>query len=278
MSLTITKTDGSKEPFDGMKLEWSLRRAGASTHTAERIRHTIEASLSSGTPTQEIYKRAFMMLRHDARPAAARYSLRRALFEFGPTGHPFENYVAELFKKEGWDVEYRRMIPGKCVMHEVDVYAKRDGEFLAAELKYHNDPGYKTDVKVALYVKARLDDIWNCDPKEKNSCPIDHGFLITNTKFTRDAVQYAKCSGLQLLGWSYPAEGNLYDRIIATGLYPVTALTMLRKAEKRLLIDQGIVTCEQVRDNRDALRAISIPSERLGGILAEANTLCNSYA
>lgn len=278
MPVVITKTDGTTEEFDGMKLEWSLRRAGSSTHTAERIRHTIESSIASGAPTQEIYKRAFTMLRHDARPAAARYSLRRALFEFGPTGHPFENYVAELFKKEGWEVEYRRMIPGKCVMHEVDVYAKRNGEFLAAELKYHNDPGYKTDVKVALYVKARMDDIYHCEPTNTTSCPIDHAFLITNTKFTRDAVQYAKCSGLNLLGWSYPAEGNLYDRIIATGLYPVTALTMLKKAEKKLLIDQGIVTCEQVRQNRDVLRAISISPERLGGILAEANSLCNSYA
>jgi hypothetical protein len=277
MSVTIVKTDGSEEVFDGMKLEWSLRRAGASTHTAERIRHTIENSIAHGVGTQEIYKRAFQMLRHDARPAAARYSLRRALFEFGPSGHPFENYVSELFKKEGWKVEYRRMIPGKCVMHEVDVYAERDGEHLAAELKYHNDPGYKTDVKVALYVKARLDDIWQCDPAHDKKCPVDHGFLITNTKFTKDAIQYASCSGLNLLGWSYPQEGNLYDRIIATGLYPVTTLTTLRKAEKKLLIEQNITTCEQVRDNRDLLRALGITPERLGGILAEATTLTNAY-
>jgi hypothetical protein len=278
MAVEIIKTDGTVEVFDGMKLEWSLRRAGATTHTAERIRHTIEASLAPGAPTQEIYKRAFQMLRHDARPAAARYSLRRALFEFGPSGHPFENYVSELFKKEGWAVEYRRIIPGKCVSHEVDVYATRDGEFLAAELKYHNDPSYKTDVKIALYVKARFDDIWQCDPKTENSCPVDHGFLITNTKFTRDAVQFAQCSGIQLLGWSYPSEGSLYDRIVATGLYPVTALTMLKKTEKKLLIDQGIVTCDQVRENRDVLRALNISPERVGTVLAEANTLCNSYA
>lgn len=278
MPVEIVKTDGTTETFDGMKLEWSLRRAGASTHTAERIRHTIESSIRAGAPTQEIYKRAFQMLRHDARPAAARYSLRRALFEFGPSGHPFENYVAELFKKEGWEVEYRRMIPGKCVSHEVDVYAKRDGEFLAAELKYHNDPGYKTDVKVALYVKARFDDIWQCEPTNGNTCPVDHGFLVTNTKFTRDAVQFAKCSGIQLLGWSYPLEGSLYDRIVATGLYPITALTMLRKTEKRLLIDQGVVTCEQLREHRDLLRALNIPAERIGTIMAEANSLCNSYA
>lgn len=278
MSLTILKTDGTEEVFDGMKLEWSLRRAGASTHTAARIRETIETSTANGASTSEIYKRAFQMLRHDARPAAARYSLRRALFEFGPSGHPFENFVSEMFRKEGWEVEYRRMIPGKCVMHEVDVYAKRNGEYLAAELKYHNDPSYKTDVKVALYVKARMDDILTCDPSVETVCPVDHPFLITNTKFTRDAIQYARCAGLQLLGWSYPVEGNLYDRIVATGLYPVTALTLLRKTEKKLLIDQGIVTCEQVREHRDVLRALGVSPERLGAILAEANTLCNSYA
>lgn len=276
MPVQIVKTDGTIEPFDSMKLEWSLRRAGATVHTAERIRHTIEASIAAGTATQEIYKRAFQMLRHDSRPSAARYSLRRALFEFGPSGHPFENYVAELFKKEGWEVEYRRTLQGKCVSHEVDVYAKRNGEYLAAELKYHNDPGYKTDVKIALYVKARFDDIWQCDPTDEKSCPIDHGFLVTNTKFTRDAIKYAECSGISLLGWSYPTEGNLYDRIVATGLYPITALTMLKKTEKKLLIDQNIVTCEQIRQNRDVLRALSIPPERIGSILAEANTLCTA--
>ena len=98
--------------------------------------------------------------------------------------------------------------------------------------------------------------------------------MITNTKFTRDAIQYATCSGLGLLGWTYPHEGNLYDRIVSVGLYPVTALTLLKKAEKRLLIDQGIVTCAQVRAHRDALRDLGIPPDRLGAILAEAGTLC----
>ncbi|MES2994879.1 MAG: ATP cone domain-containing protein [Patescibacteria group bacterium] len=275
MQPEIIKADGTIEPFDGTKLEASLRKAGASERTAERIRHTIEMSLAPAAESNDIYRRAFQMLRREARPAAARYSLRRALFEFGPTGHPFEDFVAEIFKKEGWLVEGRQMIPGKCVPHEVDVYATRGQERIAAELKYHNDPGYKTDVKVALYVKARFDDIWQCDPKAQ-TCPVDQGFLITNTKFTSHAVQYAKCSGLGLLGWSYPSEGNLYDRIVASGVYPVTALTSIKKAEKRLLIDQGIVTCEQVTERRDVLRELGITPERIGTILAEARTIMSS--
>ncbi len=271
----IIKADGTVEVFDGSKLEMSLQRAGAGVHTAERIRRTIEASIGSKAGTHEIYKRAFVMLRQDARTAAARYSLRRALFELGPTGHPFEDFVAQMFEKEGWKVEWRKQIPGKCVTHEVDVYATRDGEYLAAELKYHNDPNYKTDLKVALYVKARFDDINQCDPA-KQTCPVTHGFLVTNTKFTSQAVQYARCSGMQLLGWSYPLEGNLYDRIVATGLYPITSLTLLKKAEKRLLIDKGIITCEQLRKHRETLRELSVPADRVGAILAEANSLCGS--
>jgi hypothetical protein len=275
MGPTILKTDGTIEEFNGLKLEASLRKAGASQGTAERIRHTIETSIAPNTASNEIYRRAFTMLRHDAREAAARYSLRRALFEFGPTGHPFETFVAELFKHEGWVVEWRREIPGKCVPHEVDVYAKRGEETMAAELKYHNDPSYKTDVKVALYVKSRMDDIWNCEP-HLQTCPVTHGMLITNTKFTSHAIQYASCAGLELLGWSYPAQGNLYDRIVASGLYPITALTLLKKSEKRLLIDEDIVTCEGLRQHKELLRKMNITPERVGAILAEADALCSS--
>lgn len=275
MTPEIIKADGTVEPFDGTKLEDSLMRSGASQATAERIRHTIQLSMGATAKSNEIYRRAFQMLRQHSRPSAARYSLRRALFELGPTGHPFEDYVAELFRAEGWTVEDRKIIPGKCVSHEVDVYATRGNERIGAELKYHNDPGFKTDVKIALYVKSRFDDIWQCDPLMQ-TCTIDRGFLITNTKFTRDAIQYATCAGLGLLGWTYPSEGNLYDRIVATGLYPVTALTLLKKAEKRLLIDQGIVTCAQIRANRDLLRELGIPPERVGAILGEAGTLCTT--
>lgn len=274
----ILKADGTTELFDGAKLEASMRRAGAGAHLAASVRATVERMISPGMQTHEIYKRAFTLLRKETRAAAARYSLRRALFEFGPSGHPFEDFVAELFRKEGWEVEWRKNIQGKCVSHEVDVYAKREGEHLAAELKYHNDPNYKTDVKTALYVKARFDDIWQCDPKVTGTCPVDRGFLITNTKFTETAIQFAKCSGIGLIGWSYPTEGNLYDRIMAAGIYPITALTTLRKSEKRLLVDQGVVTSEQLLNKREGLRSIGVSAERVGQIMAEIKSLSEPVA
>lgn len=269
----IIKADGTVEPFDGAKLEASLRRSGATQRTAEKIRSTLENTAVEGMTTHDIYRRAFMLLREEERTTAARYSLRRALFELGPTGHPFEDFVAQVFRKEGWNVEWRKVIPGKCVMHEVDIYATRQGETLAAELKYHNDPNYKTDVKVALYVKARLDDIWQCDPATNNVCPVDRGFLITNTKFTETAIAYAKCAGIELIGWSFPTEGNLYDRIIATGVYPVTSLTTLQKSEKRLLLSAGVITSAMLKENREALRGLGLSPERVGAVMAEIETL-----
>lgn len=269
----IIKTDGSIEAWDEKKLYRSLVRSGATDNAAARIVSTISASIAPSEQSERIYKRAFSMLRREGRAAAARYSLRRALFELGPTGHPFEDFIAELYKTEGWEVLPRQLLKGRCVEHEVDIRAVRGDEHLAGELKYHNNPGYKTDVKVALYVKARLDDIWAGDDHKQGKYRIDHGLLVTNTKFTYQAVQFGECAGLTMLGWSYPHVGSLYDRIVAAGLYPITVLTTLRRTEKKLLIDKNIVTTELLRSHRQLLREIGVPPERIGSIVAEIETL-----
>ncbi len=49
----------------------------------------------------------------------------------------------------------------------------------------------------------------------------------------------------------------------------MTALTELKKSEKRLLVDEGIVTTRQLMEKRDALRKLGIPPERIGAIAAE---------
>ena len=268
----IVKADGTIEAFSAERLRTSLLRAGALPSSADEITDRVSRSVVPNASSKEIYRRAFTLLRQDARPVAARYALRRALLEFGPSGHPFEDFISRLYAAEGWQVETRKIIQGKCVSHEVDFYASKEGAFMAAELKYHNDPGYKSDLKTALYVKSRFDDIFNCDP-ETRACPIDRGILITNTKFTSEAIKYAECSGVELLGWSYPQGASLFDRMSAAHVYPVTTLTTLQMSEKKLLIADGIVAVDQVLERKDALRQIRIEPERVGRILAEADAL-----
>lgn len=275
----ILKADGTKELFDPARLAESLMRAGAGAHTAEDIAQQMTDTIVPGTTSSEIYSRAFAKLRKEARPIAARYALRRALLDLGPTGHPFEDFIAHLFRTEGWQVESRKMIKGRCVSHETDLYASHPGEntHLAAELKYHNDPAYKTDLKVALYVKARFEDIFACDPADR-SCPLDRGLLITNTKFTSEAIAYAACAGVELLGWGYPEHDNLFMRMSRARVYPIPALTELTRAEKRLLIDQGTIAVDQVLSDRTRLDALRLSPERVGSIMAEAEGMLSLSA
>jgi len=270
----IIKADGSKEAFDPARLVVSLQRSGAGEYTAERIASTITNTVVPGVTSREIYTRAFSLLRKEARPIAARYALRRALLELGPTGHPFEDFISHLYRAEGWHVETRKIIRGKCVSHEVDFYASHQDQktFLAAELKYHNDPAYKTDLKVALYVKSRFDDIFTCDPAVR-ACPINRGILVTNTKFTSEAVAYAECAGVELLGWNYPMDNSLFMRMGHAAVYPITALTALSQAEKHILVERGIIAVDEVMRDRRALDPLHLTSERVGELLAEIEGL-----
>ena len=270
----IVKADHSVEPFDPERLIMSLVRAGAGEHAARRIAERISTSLAPGASTKQVYGRAFALLRREERAVAARYALRRALLEFGPSGDPFEDFISHLFVAEGWQVETRKLIKGHCVAHEVDFYASHQGAgvFLAAELKYHNDPSYKTDLKVALYVKSRFDDIFACDPAVR-ACPIDRGLLVTNTKFTTEAMAYAECAGVELLGWQYPMQDNLFIRMCRARVYPITTLTTLTMTEKRLLIEQGIIAVDMLLADKSLLGKTGFSSAKVGEVLAESTEL-----
>ncbi len=272
----IVKGDGTREPFEPQKLEDSLVHAGASFQLARDITTAVEHDLRDGMNTNEIYRNAFKLLRHQERPVAARYSMRRAILDLGPTGFPFEDFVAELFRAKDYDAKARVIVQGKCVEHEVDVIAtsKTGGPCIGAELKFHNKPGYKTDVKIPLYVQARFEDIQAGAKARGGECPIDAMWLITNTKFTSQAIQYGECAGLHLISWEYPKKGNLSDMVRETGLYPITALTTLNKAEKDRLLMHRAAFCRNVVQDEAALAAIGIPEKKRSAVLAESRALC----
>lgn len=270
----IVKADGESEVFDPGRLVTSLIRAGAGAYAAERIATAVTETVVPGMSSKEIYSRAFALLRKESRPIAARYALRRSLLELGPTGHPFEDFVSHLYRALGWNVETRKMIRGACVMHEVDFYASHGKEtsHLAAELKYHNDPNYKTDLKVALYVKSRFDDIFSCDPNVR-SCPVDRGMLVTNTKFTSEAIAYAECAGVELLGWGYPAHNSLFMQMTRAKVYPITALTRLSRSEKNLLLENRVIAVDQIVKDRRILDLLHLSALQVGEVYAEAEGL-----
>lgn len=270
MSVLITKSDGTTEPFEAAKLLTSLKRAGADAATAEHISREVEKIITAGMTTNEIYSHAFEHLHRDKQGNAARYSLKRAVLDFGPSGFPFEAFIAELYRAEGYAALIDQIIKGGCVEHEVDVVATKNGETLYAEAKFHNTLAFKTDLKVVLYVKARMDDIVAAGR------PGAKGLIVTNTKFTDMAKKYAECQQLLLLSWDYPQGATLHERVERAGLYPITALTALSKREKTALLMAKVVLCNTLLAHIDILGTIGVTGHKAEAVLEEVRALCSS--
>ncbi len=272
-NILITKADGEQEPFDVAKLEQSLEHSGASSTARARIATHVFKELRSGITTDDIYRHAFEMLkREEPHPVAARYSVKRALFQLGPSGFPFEQFLAEVLRAHGWSARTGVALTGRCAPHEVDVLAEKDGKRIGIEAKFHNEPSGKTDIKDALYVKARYDDL-RATPE--SSSRVDEGWLVTNTSFTRNAIRYAQCSNLILIGWDYPRTRNLMAMIEEAHVHPLTCLTTLSEGEKRHLLDNKIVLCKQI-SSPHVLEAYGIRPSRIPQILQETAQLCDT--
>lgn len=303
--LFVKKLDGSFELFDQYKIKDSLIKAGAQEAQADKIVHTvIEAFLDEGKhnhektdgsieifcSASEIYERAFALLKDASRVVAARYSLRRSLLEFGPTGFPFEEYVAQLFRARwGLHAVTDQVVLGGCVPHEVDVVAwglrtdnvtgladndAKEEKLIMAEVKYHHDPASKTDLKVSLYVKARYDDLigttFDYGGKKRK---LSEGWLVTNTRFTDTAVTYGSCKGLKLLSWDYPENENLRTMIEDTLLHPITCLTTLSSGEKRQLLERDIVLAKTLFDEVKQMEVLGFSRDKIETVLGEVGEI-----
>ena len=274
--ILIKKADGEMEPFDVGKLYNSLKRSGSSKDLADQVVAHVEGELVNGMTTQDIYKHAFNLLQqyeHEQPVAAARYSIKRALLELGPSGFPFEQFVAGVMSAHGaTDVAAGVAMQGKCVPHEVDVVGIAHGKRFGMEVKFHNSLSTKTDLKVALYIKARFDDLALAKGENK----IEQGWLVTNTRFTRNVIRYAKCTGvLKLLGWDYPRNRGLEVLIEEAHLHPVTMVTTLTNREKRNLLDMDKVLCRDIKDNKDVLIDAGVAPNKIDMVLAQAEALCS---
>ncbi len=275
--ISITKMSGLKDDFDESKLIGSLERSGASDETIYFITKNIKKLLFDGISTKEIYKKAFEMLRKSSRPTAARYKLKKAILELGPTGYPFEKFIGEVLTYQGFSVEVGVIVKGHCVNHEIDVIATKGERHYIIECKFHSDQARKCDVKIPLYIKSRFDDVEKERMKNPNNNGKTHkGWIFTNTRFTTDALRYGNCSGLGLVSWDSPRGSSLRDRIDNSGLHPITSLTTLTRREKNLIIENDIVMCKNLVENPELLNQIGIKRSKHKSILREAKELCVS--
>ena len=273
-SVKVKKFSGELVEFDQKKLINSLINSKADHELAVRIAEEVSADLYDGIPTKKIYQHAFRLLKGKKRSSAARYKLKRAIMELGPSGFPFEKFIGHILDNDGYDVEVGVMMEGNCVSHEVDVLAKKDQRCYIIECKYHNSQGKANDVKIPLYIHSRFRDIKRKLLAQKENQGIDYqSWIFTNTRFTLDAMNYAKCAGLQLISWDYPENKSLKYRINKSKLYPITSLTSLTKREKSMLLDQGIVLCKEIYQQQEVLDPLRMSPTRIKKVMEDIEDL-----
>lgn len=272
--VTVVKADGKRETFELEKLSASLLHSGASQEGVEKVISHVLPELRDGMTTNDIYKHAFSVLEQISRPVARSYSLRRAVMDLGPSGFPFEDFVAEILKAKGFKCETRQTVLGGCVPHEVDVVAYNEKKLIMIEAKFHNELGTKSDLKVALYIKARFDDLHeNVFNYGGTNRQITDSWLVTNTKFSSTAIHYGICKNLTMIGWNYPEKGGLQEMIEDESLHPITCLVSLSTSDKRVLLGERIVLCSDIKKNPDLLHKFLGRTFDITPVINEINEL-----
>jgi Holliday junction resolvase-like predicted endonuclease len=276
LEIEILKSSGERAKFSLDKLRKSLRSSGADHNLVEQIVDQVKNELYEGISTNEIYNRAFALLKKNKSVFASKYKLKKALYELGPTGFPFERFVAAILAYSGYQTRVDEIMNGICVTHEIDVIAEKNGTVTVIECKFHSEEGRNCNVKIPLYIHSRYNDVkahWATKKTENRE--LDKGWVVTNTRFTSDALTYGKCVGLYLLSWDLPLNDGLKDRIDRLGLYPITVSTLLSNREKQFLLSRDVVLCRQLWKDKFFLDHLGISNIRKEKILNEIKQLCN---
>lgn len=264
----VIKADKRREPFSENKVIESIRRAGIHESIQLKVLQHIKGKLYDGIPTREIYHHITEFLGESAEPySKSRYSLKESIMLLGPTGYPFEDFVAKLLESEGYTTKVRQILTGECITHEIDVVASKDGKTAMIEAKFHNNPGTPSQIHVALYTQARFEDV-----RTRNK--FDEAWLVTNTKTTTDVNTYAQCKRIKIMSWSYPEGDSLRDLIERSRLHPITLLTTLNQSQKRVLLENHTVMCKEINLNHQLLDVLNLPKEARSNVLTEVEFIC----
>ena len=272
MSPLVKKSSGRLEDFDENKLKKSLRFAGANEKQIRHIIQEITPLLFEGITSNKIFNMAFKRLKKMSYSISINYSLKKAIFELGPSGFHFEKFVAELMKSKGYKVQVGIHKKGRCIKHEIDVVGTRPDQTVYVECKFHNSPSRKNDVKTALYIHARCMDL-----KENLDNDFNEFWLVSNTSFTKDAMTYAQCVGIKLIGINCPEEGNIQDLVNKYHLHPITSLQRLKKKHQTILMDKDIILAKEIYNKKELLTDLGLSDAQIKGVFLEIERLKQTH-
>ncbi len=243
-SYYVVNFKGEEEPFSFKKVYQSARRVGASESLAREIAENIQRTIYPGIKTSEIFNKVKNFLRKENSKAGIRFSLKKAIQKLGPTGFPFEKYVGAILTSFGFEVKLNQYLPGLCLKYEIDFLAKKEDLLYIGECKYRNLLQEKAihsqtvlanfarflDLKDGIFLKQNKFRDFKIKP-----------ILVTDAKFTPDAIKFSQCRNIEFLGWRYPKDKGLEYFIESQNLYPITILPSLKNYLAEIFVSNKIM-------------------------------------
>ena len=274
LTFFVTKADGTKQLFSKEKVMRTCLRMGATITVAESIADEIEARLYDGIETKKILQMIFKSLRRHKPVIRHQIDLRKAL-SLLKSAPDFERFVQILLSEHGYEVTPNQIIRGRCVEHEVDAIARKNGKTCIVEVKHHIKYHTPTSLDVTRIARAVFEDLTEGNELGLNSLKIDYVLIVCNTKLSEHAKRYADCRGIKHIGWSSPQNRDLQTMIEEKKLYPITFLKGLNVETRNKLTSKGILLLKQLIERHPAelTRQTGISREKLDSMLGNARAI-----
>ncbi|MEF8847203.1 MAG: restriction endonuclease [Candidatus Paceibacterota bacterium] len=278
-NINVINFRGEEEPFSEKKVYESARRVGASEQTAEEITETIKEEVYDGIETSEIYNRIKELLNEKSNKLGMKFSLKKGMRKLGPTGFPFEKFVGEIFHRLGYNVELNLYLEGKCLdEYETDFIAEKDNIINIGECKFRIRPEESViELDTVQAFQAQMQDLRNGTlfNEERFKNKEIRTLLVTNSKFSNVATEYADCVGIDLLGWRTPEDKGLETIIDNNGFYPITILPSLDRETSRVFIQRKMTLVQNLLelDKKEFIKQNNIEKEQLEKLIREVKVL-----
>jgi len=274
MSIFVTKADGTRQLFDREKVVRTCLRMSASRGISEEIAGKIEMKIYDGIETRKILQMIFRMLSRYKSAIKHLIDLRKALSLMEPKPD-FELFVQIVLSEHGYEVTPNQIIRGRCVEHEVDAIARKDGITYFIEVKHHFNFHTPTGLDESRIARAVLEDVTEGYEVGLNDLKIDKAMIVCNTKFSDHAKRYGECRGISQIGWSTPPHRSLQTLIEENKLYPITCLKGLKVAVRREVSSSGIIMLKQLieKGQEELSRETGISRETLEPMIGKARII-----
>jgi hypothetical protein len=250
---------------------------GATRDVAESIAEEIEARVYDGIETKKILQMIFKRLRKHKPVIWHQIDLRKALSLLNPAPD-FERFSQLLLSEHGYEVTPNQIIRGRCVEHEVDAVARKNGKTCIVEVKHHYKYHTPTSLDVSRISRAVFEDVTEGHELGLNNLKIDYALIVCNTKLSEHAKRYADCRGIRHIGWSSPPNHDLQTMIEEKKFYPITLLKGLNAKTRNKLMHSGIILLKQLTEKspKELRRQAGISKEKLESIVGKARAILSA--